>query len=197
MPCRYGSGYVLYPDGGSGSASAIADASSDADAAQAAARAERRVMHPIAIIFGAACVGSLLVTRREDWLTRGMSVMMAILFCCANLLWLNNRMDALPLFDLPIAMSSYALLCLAPDRTRFVVAAAFAFRITIHVPGQWGMIPLEMYYHWINAAFLAALVAISWEGGRRAIVGTISRFRSVERVVCGVPKDQPLVVEAA
>lgn len=153
-------------------------------------------MHPVAIIFGAACAGSLLVTRREDRLTRGMSVMMAILFCCANLLWLNNRMDALPLFDLPIGMASYALLCLAPDRTRFVVAVAFAFRITLHVPGQWGMIPLELYYHWINAAFLAALVAISWEGGRRAIVGTFSRFGYLERLVRRVPKNQSLVVEA-
>lgn len=154
-------------------------------------------MHPVAIIFGAACVGSLVVTRAESRLTRGMAVMMAVLFCCANLLWVTNRMDALPLFDLPIAMAAYALLCLAPDRTRFVVAVAFAFRITLHVPGQWGMIPLDLYLHWINAAFLAALVAISWEGGRRAFVGTFSRFRHLERLVRRVPKDQSLVVEAA
>lgn len=153
-------------------------------------------MHPVAIIFVCACIGSLAVTASGDRATHSMSIMMAILCACANMLWLSDQMSALPLFDLPVAMVTYALLCISPTKQRFVVAVAFAFRVTLHVPGQWGMIPLDLYLHWINAAFLAALVAISWEGGRRAFVGTCGRFRHLERLVRRVSKNHPLVGEA-
>ena len=152
-------------------------------------------MHPVAVIFVIACIGSLAVTASEDCCTRFMSIMMAILCASANVLWLYDRMDMLPFFDLPIAMVAYALLCVYQTKKWFIVSVVFAFRVTLHVPGQWGMIPVSLYLHWINAAFLVALLAISWEGGQRAFVGTFSRFSDMVRLVRRVPQGHSMVAE--
>lgn len=136
-------------------------------------------MHPIAILFGAASFGSAAFSFREDAAAHGMAWLMVIVWAGANVLWLHHDMHLLALLDLPVAMFAYALLMIQPSGWRFVVATAFAFRMTLHIPGAWGMMPVETYLHSINAAFLAALVAISWEGGRRAFNDTVDRVRRV------------------
>lgn len=134
-------------------------------------------MEPVSLIFLAACCGAITFTSRDGGALHWLAWGMAAIWAAANLAWLYGRLDALPLFDLPMAMASYALLCVEPRPAHYAVATAFAFRMTLHLPGAWGMMPVDIYLHWINAAFLAALVAISWEGGRRVFDRLCGHFR--------------------
>lgn len=136
-------------------------------------------MHPVAIIFGFACAGTLIFSYREKGVAYGMAWVMAAVWAVANQLWLVDGMVWLALFDMGVAMLAYAQLLANPSGRRFIVATMFGFRMTLHVANCWGMMPRELYLHWINAAFLVALIAISWKGAQGAITNTIDRVRRV------------------
>lgn len=141
-------------------------------------------MQPEAVIFGCATFAALLLSLRGSVVSQGCAWALVAVYGAANLLWEAYALDWLPLVDLPAAMLFYAVLIVRPSMWALCLAVVFAFRLPLHVAADWGVMPMVPYLYWINAAFLAALIAVSWEGGAhafRGLLGAVYRICHVRR----------------
>lgn len=137
-------------------------------------------MNEVTALFGFACLGALAFTSG----TRAcLAWAMVCVWSAANLLWLHDLNDYLPLIDLPMAVTGYILMLDRPEGWRVPFAAAFGLRMPLHVGVAWQCLSFEAYAHIINAAFLAALVAISWEGGSRVFGDCLWYIRRLRGLV--------------
>lgn len=141
-------------------------------------------MEPEAIIFGLATFAALRLSLRGSALSQACAWALVVVYGAANVLWEAYALAWLPFVDLPVAMGFYVALMVRPSAWTFCAAVSFAFRMPLHIAGEWGLLPLGQYLHWINAAFLAALIAVSWEGGVHALSDCVRYLRRVRDARC-------------
>jgi hypothetical protein len=134
-------------------------------------------MEPVALVFGLACVGCMaLSTRAPGRAPLFCATLLTGLWAAANVLWLLNAMEALPLLDLPVACLALVLWHERGRDWQASLSAVLAARMVLHLVGQWGVIGIVAYLHTANALFLAALAAVSWTGGIDELCARIGRF---------------------
>lgn len=139
-------------------------------------------MEPEAIIFGLATLAALRLSLRGSALSQACAWALVIVYGAANVLWEAYALAWLPFVDLPAAMAFYAALAVRPCEWTFALSLAFAFRMPLHILGQWGLLSTEQYLGWVNAAFVVALIAVSWEGGaKNGIDFCLRRLRRLRR----------------
>lgn len=145
-------------------------------------------MEPVTALFGAACIGALLLAQRgSDADAPILAWMLLQIWAVANILWLFDAMEMLAFFDLPTALLSYVVWFERQDRWIACLAAIMAARLGLHLgyrgPGSTGEVA---YFHLINGMFLAALAAVSWKGGIGDVwkrIGSLCDLRRVRSVV--------------
>ena len=140
-------------------------------------------MHPVALLFGLACGGALIASMRGgSAIAQVFALLLGIVWASANVLWLLDAMWLLPLVDLPLACLSYAIWRGDEQRWQAWLAGAYAARLTVHAVATFGLND-TIYKHLINALFLAALIAVAWEGaikdGIGVCMGRIRRLRDL------------------
>ena len=164
---------------------------SEADVeAQAAAteQADLQVVEPVAILFGLACLGAVALAMRSGSLAAVLSAWaMVSVWAAANLLWLHDASKLIPLIDLPMACAAFAVWYSGRKPWQRALLIIYVSRMVLHLtyPGS-GEAGEIAYFHILNVSFLAALVAISWEGGINDAIGDcLRRVRRVRLLLAG------------
>lgn len=131
-------------------------------------------MHPVALTFGAACVGAHLLARRSrSGSAELVTLLLAIVWAAANHLAVNGGMYLLALADLPFALLAFALWAERRQRWQAWLCVLFGARLPLHLFAAWGSVEWVTYLHTINALFLASLIAAAWKGGIDELVAAV------------------------
>lgn len=102
----------------------------------------------------------------------------------ANLLWLTDNTEYMPLLTLPAAVSGYAFWFDERHRWQAWFTAILTMRLVLHVVYPGSGAPGEIgYLHVLNATFFAALAAISWKGGADAIGDCLRGLRRLRSLL--------------
>ena len=150
-------------------------------------------MHPVAIIFGFACLGAIVASVRvKSRSAQVMALLLSMVWADANILWLIDGVRFLPLLDAPIAALACVTWWHGRQSWQFYAAATYSARLPLHALGEWGVIDLGTHHNAINALFLASLVAIAWKGGIADVV--VAWGRIVRRAVRGMAQNPSAVI---
>jgi len=134
-------------------------------------------MEPIAILFGLACLGAVVLAMRSGSVAAVLSAWaMVSVWAASNLLWLSDQSRLIPLVDLPMASIAFSIWYAGRQKWQAALLAIYASRMVLHLtyPGS-GESGEIAYFHVLNTTFIAALVAISWKGGIDAAIGNCVR----------------------
>jgi hypothetical protein len=145
-------------------------------------------MEPVAILFGLACSGTVVLAMRSGSVSAVLLAWAMIsVWAAANLLWQYDASSMIPLVDLPMASAIFAVWFAGRQKWQRALLAIYMSRMVLHLTypgsGEYGEIA---YFHVLNGTFLAALVAISWKGGIDAAIGNcVRRVRSLRLLLAG------------
>lgn len=147
-------------------------------------------MHPVAVLFLLACLGTIAMAWRAQSIAAvSLAWSMVSVWAATNLAWLSVSFDMVPLIDLPVAMAAYALW--HEDRSPWLAwfSAIYGARLFLHLlyPGPGG-VGEAAFFHVYNLTFIAALVAISWKGGADAIGDCLRGLRRLRSLLAANPR---------
>lgn len=125
-------------------------------------------MHPVAALFGLACLGTCAAapSRAAQFLAWSMITEWA----SANYLAVTGAPCFMAVTDLPVAIAAYAVWFEQRRTWQAWCAVLFGLRLPAHVLGAWGSVEWVSYLHTINALFLGSLIAIAFSGGVHAVL---------------------------
>ncbi len=145
-------------------------------------------MEPVALIFGLACAGAFAASVRSgSAVAQVLALMLGSIWAGANILWLIDGLAWLCVAELPLALIGYVAWYDGRQRWRAAFAAIYAIRLPVHAMAALGILADIQYKHLINGLFLAALIAIAWEGGIADLVAGCRRAVRRLRLLLAAP----------
>jgi hypothetical protein len=138
-------------------------------------------MHIVPVLCGIGCVAAFgVATYSRDADARRLALLLCGTWAAANLLWLLNILEYLPVLDWLIGVQAVVISATRSDKWVRLFIWVIALRLTLHVVDYLtGHAFLVQYIHGLNATFALLLMAVSYAGGchaRDTMLGHLHRL---------------------
>lgn len=139
--------------------------------------------HVVPALLAAGCLLAMWLTaRRGDRFAFAASVMMAGVWVVANLLWLHNALNLLPLVDLTFGSVVLLMWVERPSAWAAQVVTLTFLRHAAHAVNELTHYAFTVpYIHALNALFAAQLFVIATPGGIHGVTRLFHIFRPRNR----------------